>query len=110
MIVSRFRRTMTLLAIAWYLPFVLTLDFHHNHGFPQPPLSHSAIHSSSPVVHGDDAAEICPVLRVSLVHGIFLARPSQVFSQSTFIELSQPCFCWENLTHHSSARAPPALS
>lgn len=110
MISMRLRRTVTLLAIAWYLPFVLTLDLHHNHGFPQPLPKTASVSQPSSILQAAEDTEICPVLRVSLAHGLFLVPSYMVVSTASYLEVPQPCFCWDDVTRHSSARAPPVLS
>ncbi|MFH0883902.1 MAG: hypothetical protein V2A56_13015 [bacterium] len=110
MITTQFRRTVTLLAIAWYLPFVLTLDLHHNHGFPQPPPTNPAFDQSGFILQNADEDEICPVMRVMLAHGPLVSQPIIVFSFTSRIEFVRPCLCWGDYTRRASARDPPVHS
>lgn len=110
MITTRFRRSVTLLAIAWYLPFVLTLDLHHNHGFPQPPLPYPAVEQGNPTLQNGAETDICPVLRVSLAHGPLVSQPVVAYWVASHVEIVQPHFAWDDHARHASARDPPVLS
>jgi len=105
------RQRLALLLVAWYLPFVLTLDLHHNHSsiIPAPQnIEFTSIQPGDFYAADHETKAPCPVLLVLLGHGPLPTLAIDLVGACCETIVIEPVHLLSEIPSRPSARSPPA--